>query len=70
MNGATFVSDVTAAACGHWPELLANLGVTVPPRKQHGPCPACGGKDRFRPMTRAGAVLGFVASVARVTGWI
>lgn len=48
MNRATFVSDVTAAACGHWPELLANLGVTVPPRKQHGPCPACGGKDRFR----------------------
>ena len=48
MNRAKFVSDVTAAACGHWPELLANLGVTVPPRKQHGPCPACGGKDRFR----------------------
>lgn len=48
MNQATFVSDVAAAACGHWPELLANLGVTVPPRKQHGPCPACGGKDRFR----------------------
>ncbi|MGL5489985.1 MAG: primase-helicase zinc-binding domain-containing protein, partial [Shewanella sp.] len=48
MSQATFVSDVAAAACGHWPELLANLGVTVPPRKQHGPCPACGGKDRFR----------------------
>ncbi|WP_157830535.1 primase-helicase zinc-binding domain-containing protein [Aeromonas sobria] len=48
MNPATFVSDVTAAACGHWPELLANLGVMIPPRKQHGPCPACGGKDRFR----------------------
>ncbi|HHO2170088.1 TPA: primase-helicase zinc-binding domain-containing protein [Aeromonas hydrophila] len=48
VTGPRFVSDVAAAACGHWPELLANLGVTVPPRKQHGPCPACGGDDRFR----------------------
>lgn len=48
MSQATFVSDVVAAANGQWPELLATLGVVVPPRKQHGPCPACGGHDRFR----------------------
>jgi len=48
MSQATFVSDVVAAANGQWPELLATLGVVVPPRKQHGPCPACGGRDRFR----------------------
>ncbi|MNF36375.1 DNA primase TraC [compost metagenome] len=48
MSQATFVSDVVSAANGQWPELLATLGVMVPPRKQHGPCPACGGKDRFR----------------------
>lgn len=48
MSQATFVSDVVAAANGQWPELLTALGIVVPPRKQHGPCPACGGHDRFR----------------------
>lgn len=43
-----FVSDVAAAACGHWPELLAAMGIDTPHRGKHGPCPACGGKDRFR----------------------
>ena len=49
--GATsprFISDVVAAAAGHWPELLAGIGIDVPHRGKHGPCPACGGKDRFR----------------------
>ena len=33
----------------HWTEILASLGID--PRllvRRHGPCPACGGKDRFR----------------------
>ena len=33
----------------HWPEILVGLGFD--PRflvRRHGPCPACGGKDRFR----------------------
>ena len=42
------VSDVARVACGHWPELLAGIGIDVPRRGKHGPCPACGGKDRFR----------------------
>ncbi|MGL6418714.1 DUF927 domain-containing protein [Aeromonas allosaccharophila] len=42
------VSDVAAAACGHWPDVLAGLGIDIPRRGKHGPCPACGGKDRFR----------------------
>lgn len=46
--GPNLVTDVVTAANGHWPEVLASLGVAVPPRKQHGPCPACGGHDRFR----------------------
>lgn len=46
--GPHLVTDVKTAANGHWPEVLASLGVVVPPRKQHGPCPVCGGKDRFR----------------------
>ncbi|MEL5854986.1 DUF927 domain-containing protein [Aeromonas veronii] len=49
-----FVSDVTGAACGHWPELLAAVGIDIPRRGKHGPCPACGGKDRFRLDDRAG----------------
>ncbi|MFB2832588.1 primase-helicase zinc-binding domain-containing protein, partial [Aeromonas jandaei] len=45
---ASAVSDVAAAACGHWPMVLASLGIDVPGGRKHGPCPACGGKDRFR----------------------
>lgn len=50
----SFVSDVTAAACGHWPDLLAAVGIDTPHRGKHGPCPACGGKDRFRLDDREG----------------
>ncbi|RUR51707.1 DUF927 domain-containing protein [Aeromonas veronii] len=48
MNKARFVSDVAAAATGHWPDLLAAVGIDTPRRGKHGPCPTCGGKDRFR----------------------
>ncbi|MGS3139735.1 DUF927 domain-containing protein [Aeromonas sanarellii] len=48
VTGPRFVSDVVAAATGHWPELLAELGIDTPARGKHGPCPACGGRDRFR----------------------
>jgi len=37
------------AATGHWPAILHAAG--VPDRfltGKHGPCPFCGGKDRFR----------------------
>lgn len=34
---------------GHWPEVLALLGVGREFLKdKHGPCPACGGTDRYR----------------------
>jgi putative DNA primase/helicase len=39
---------VAEAAKGRWPEILAYLNVQLPARGKHGPCPACGGKDRFR----------------------
>jgi len=48
MNSATFVSDVRDAAIDHWPEVLATLGIEVPRGGKHGPCPVCGGNDRFR----------------------
>lgn len=49
-----FVSDVVGAAAGHWPDVLAGLGIETPSRGKHGPCPACGGKDRFRLDDKAG----------------
>lgn len=48
MNSNTFVSDVAAAANGQWPQILRGLGVEVPGGGKHGPCPMCGGKNRFR----------------------
>lgn len=42
------VSDVATAACGNWLDVLARLGIEIPHRGKHGPCPICGGKDRFR----------------------
>jgi putative DNA primase/helicase len=37
------------AATGRWPEILQSAGIGGEYLKnQHGPCPACGGKDRFR----------------------
>ncbi|MGL4858231.1 MAG: primase-helicase zinc-binding domain-containing protein, partial [Enterobacteriaceae bacterium] len=40
-----FVAD---KATGNWETILERLGITVPHGGKHGPCPACGGKDRFR----------------------
>lgn len=38
-----------AAIRGQWPALLLRLGIAPEHlRNQHGPCPGCGGTDRFR----------------------
>lgn len=34
-------------ARGRWPSILAKVGIDVK-KNHHGPCPICGGKDRFR----------------------
>ncbi|MFO1431278.1 MAG: toprim domain-containing protein [Candidatus Competibacteraceae bacterium] len=42
-------SRIKARAQGSWPAILAGLGIEACYlRNRHGPCPACGGKDRFR----------------------
>lgn len=42
-------ADVAAAARGRWPEILAALSIPAERlRPAHGPCPGCGGKDRYR----------------------
>lgn len=44
------LNDVKAAARGRWPEILQALGVAaaLTNTQKHQPCPACGGRDRFR----------------------
>ena len=43
------VRDVKQAALDRWADVLAGFGVnTSLLRNHHGPCPGCGGKDRFR----------------------
>ncbi len=39
---------VKQTAQGRWPEILRQLGINVRTDGRHGPCPSCGGKDRFR----------------------
>ena len=47
---------VRAAAAGRWPALLVALGIADEYlRDRHGPCPGCGGTDRFRYDDRDGA---------------
>jgi len=41
------VPEIAAAARGQWESLLPALGIRVPRRGKHGPCPVCGGTDRF-----------------------
>ena len=43
------VATARARARGSWDQILPVLGIQVPPHPmKHGPCPCCGGKDRFR----------------------
>ncbi|VAC27219.1 toprim domain-containing protein [Enterobacter hormaechei] len=41
-----FVSDVRSKANGYWPSILERLA--IPTNRGEGPCPACGGKTRYR----------------------
>ncbi len=41
--------ETKASACGRWRELLPALGIAQKYLvNRHGPCPLCGGRDRFR----------------------
>ena len=47
---AAQISDVKAKAAGQWPSILSTVG-KIPDAclgGNHGPCPKCGGKDRWR----------------------
>lgn len=48
-RGFFAIDDVLDAARGRWPSLLAELGIRQELLSgKHGPCPGCGGRDRFR----------------------
>lgn len=41
--------EIKQAANGNWKFILTSLGIDAALlKKRHGPCPACGGEDRFR----------------------
>ena len=49
MNPHHATADLLRAAQGHWQSILPALGVASEClSNRHGPCPGCGGKDRFR----------------------
>lgn len=49
MRNIDLIREVTSAAAGNWPYVLAGLSIDVPDSsRRHAPCPACGGTDRFR----------------------
>src|ERR1700756_5830301 len=48
--------EIRERAVGKWSGILSALGIASNYlRNKHGPCPACGGKDRFRWDNKAGA---------------
>lgn len=48
-NRDTTIYQILEKARGCWPSILESLGINpIYLKKKHGPCPRCGGKDRFR----------------------
>ncbi|TKB58362.1 primase-helicase zinc-binding domain-containing protein [Ferrimonas aestuarii] len=41
------LQKIKAAANGNWCSIYAHLAIDVPKRGKQGPCPLCGGVDRF-----------------------
>jgi len=63
-------ADVTKEVIGKWPSTLLELGI---PEEfltgKHGPCPMCGGKDRFRFTDYENAGLYICTSCGNGNGW-
>jgi len=47
-NGDSPIDKALEQFNGQWRSVLENYGARLPSGKHHGPCPVCGGKDRFR----------------------
>jgi len=48
MNAPLSIQNFIPSAQYRWADILHYLNIDVPPGNKHGPCPVCGGKDRFR----------------------
>ncbi|HFO4637589.1 TPA: primase-helicase zinc-binding domain-containing protein [Escherichia coli] len=46
-RASRYIRVVVKAAEGQWPLILHRLVIDVPPVGKGGPCPVCGGDDRF-----------------------
>lgn len=44
---AKFIQKVAHSAIAQWPYIFSSLGINTPRSGKHGPCPICGGRDRF-----------------------
>lgn len=53
------VTETISASRHRWEEILFQLGINLPGLNKHGPCPCCGGKDRFRFDDKDGRVTWF-----------
>ncbi|MDD2750779.1 primase-helicase zinc-binding domain-containing protein [Acidithiobacillus sp.] len=48
-RGTQWMRETKWAATNRWPEILVQLGIPAQALvDRHGPCPGCGGEDRFR----------------------
>lgn len=47
-GGGMNIEEVKLTAQNKWGSILGGLGVEIREDGKHGPCPICGGKDRFR----------------------
>lgn len=45
---SNYVSIISERVRNTRPKIFERLGIPIPPNHHHGPCPHCGGKDRFR----------------------
>ena len=48
VDGDSQINRVLREFNGAWRQTLENYGCHLPSGRHHGPCPVCGGKDRFR----------------------
>lgn len=48
IDGDSPIDRVLRDFCGSWRPTLEGYGCHIPSGRRHGPCPICGGKDRFR----------------------
>ena len=66
----SYEDDVTTRVKGRWPSVLKELGIDEKYLvNKHGPCPLCGGKDRYRFDNHGGDGMYFCSGCGAGNGW-